>query len=105
MAVQRFAMLVEQSLQRGLQWAVFEPNAEPLWAQVRLSVSNFMLAQWRNGALQGGKPDEALFFRLVLHRSNRPSLSSSGWCSISLPHDAPWRRATKAQPNPVGSQS
>lgn len=63
-AVQRFAMFVEQSLQQGLQWAVFEPNEEPLWAQVRLSVSNFMHTQWRNGALQGAKAEEAFFVRV-----------------------------------------
>ena len=63
-AVRRYALFIEQSLQEGLQWVVFKPNAEPLWAQVRLSVTNFMLAQWRNGALQGAKPEEAFVVRM-----------------------------------------
>ena len=43
--------------------AVFEPNGEPLWAQVRQAVEDFLFKQWRNGALLGNKPEEAYFVR------------------------------------------
>jgi len=42
---------------------VFEPNAEPLWARVRRSITNFLTLVWRNGALEGTKPEEAFFVK------------------------------------------
>jgi len=61
--VRRLIIFVEASLDRGLQWVVFEPNAEPLWARVRRSISNFLTLLWRNGALEGTKPEEAYFVK------------------------------------------
>ena len=57
--VRRLAIFIEQSLNVGLQWVVFEPNAEPLWAKVRRTIENFLTVVWRNGALEGVTPDEA----------------------------------------------
>ena len=54
---------LEHSLDEGLQWAVFEPNDEPLWASVQRSVSDFLLAEWQSGALKGATPEEAFFVR------------------------------------------
>ena len=51
--VRRLLIFIEASIDRGLQWVVFEPNAEPLWARVRRSISNFLTLVWRNGALEG----------------------------------------------------
>jgi uncharacterized protein len=59
--VRRLFLMVEESIDEGTQWVVFEPNDEPLWARVRQSVSNFLLTVWRNGALAGATPDEAFF--------------------------------------------
>lgn len=59
--VRRFFLFVEQSIQQGTRWVVFEPNEEPTWARVRESVGNFMTTLWRNGALMGSTPDEAFF--------------------------------------------
>ncbi len=59
--VRRLADYLRASLERGLQWVVFEPNGEPLWLQVRTSVEEFLLTQWRNGALLGTKPEQAFF--------------------------------------------
>lgn len=59
--VRRTALFIEGSLQRGLQWAVFEPNDEPLWAQLRQSVGGFMQQLFRQGAFQGASPREAYF--------------------------------------------
>jgi uncharacterized protein len=61
--VRRLLIFIEASLERGLQWVVFEPNAEPLWARVRQSVSNFLTVVWRNGALEGTKVEEAFFVK------------------------------------------
>ncbi|HVQ75961.1 MAG TPA: phage tail sheath C-terminal domain-containing protein [Candidatus Binatia bacterium] len=57
--VRRLALFVEESLYRGTQWVVFEPNDEPLWAQIRLNVSAFMQNLFRQGAFQGRTPQEA----------------------------------------------
>jgi phage tail sheath protein FI len=61
--VRRLLIFIEASIDRGLQWVVFEPNAEPLWARVRRSISNFLRLVWRNGALEGTKPEEAFFVK------------------------------------------
>jgi uncharacterized protein len=57
--VRRFALYMEESLYRGLKWVVFEPNDEPLWAQIRLNVGAFMNNLFRQGAFQGKTPREA----------------------------------------------
>jgi hypothetical protein len=61
--VERLMIFIEHSIDRGLQWVVFEPNAEALWARVRRSISNFLTLVWRNGALEGTKVEEAYFVR------------------------------------------
>jgi phage tail sheath protein FI len=61
--VRRLLIFLEDSIDRGLQWVVFEPNAEPLWASVRRSVSNFLTTVWRNGALEGTSPDQGFFVK------------------------------------------
>ena len=59
--VRRMAIFLRASIYRGIQWAVFEPNDEPLWASLRLNIRSFMLTQFRAGAFQGSKPDDAFF--------------------------------------------
>jgi phage tail sheath protein FI len=61
--VRRLLIFIEASIERGLQWVVFEPNAEPLWARVRRAITNFLTVVWRNGALEGVKPEEAFFVK------------------------------------------
>ena len=61
--VRRLALFLEESLYRGTQWVVFEPNDEPLWAQIRLSIGAFMQDLFRQGAFQGTTPREAYFVR------------------------------------------
>lgn len=58
-SVRRMALFLEESLYRGTQWVVFEPNDEPLWAQIRLNVGAFMHNLFRQGAFQGTTPKEA----------------------------------------------
>ncbi|MBS0466381.1 MAG: phage tail sheath subtilisin-like domain-containing protein [Proteobacteria bacterium] len=61
--VRRLALFLEESLYRGTQWVVFEPNDEPLWAQVRLNIGAFMQGLFRQGAFQGKSPREAYFVK------------------------------------------
>src|SRR4051794_595770 len=59
--VRRLGLYLERSIDRGIQWAVFEPNAQPLWTELRREVENFMLQVWRDGALPGTRPEDAWF--------------------------------------------
>ena len=63
MPVRRLLIFLERSIDLGLQWVVFEPNSEPLWARVRRTVANFLTDVWRSGALEGSKVEEAFFVR------------------------------------------
>lgn len=61
--VRRLAIYIEQSVQSGLQWVVFEPNSPPLWASIRLTINSFLTQLWKQGALQGTKPDQSFFVK------------------------------------------
>lgn len=61
--IRRLTLFLESSLYQGTQWAVFEPNAEPLWGQVRLSVGNFMQGLFMKGAFAGTTPQQAYFVK------------------------------------------
>ncbi|MEP6714236.1 MAG: phage tail sheath C-terminal domain-containing protein [Terriglobia bacterium] len=61
--IRRLALYIEVSLYRGLKWVVFEPNDEPLWAQIRLNVGAFMHDLFRKGAFQGATPKDAYFVK------------------------------------------
>jgi phage tail sheath protein FI len=61
--IRRLALYIEESLFRGTQWVVFEPNDAPLWAQIRLNVGAFMQTLFRQGAFQGTSPQQAYFVK------------------------------------------
>lgn len=61
--VRRMAIFLRVSIYYGIQWAVFEPNDEPLWAALRINIRSFMLTQFRAGAFQGRTPNEAFFVK------------------------------------------
>ena len=61
--VRRLALYLEESLFEGTKWVVFEPNDEPLWAQIRLNVGAFMHNLFRQGAFQGRTPRDAYFVK------------------------------------------
>ena len=61
--VRRLALLLEESLYRGLKWVVFEPNDERLWSQIRLNVGAFLHTLFRQGAFQGTTAREAYFVK------------------------------------------
>jgi len=62
--VRRLALFIEESLYRGLKFAVFEPNDEPLWAQIRLAAGAFMSNLFQRGAFQGQKRSDAYFVKV-----------------------------------------
>ena len=61
--IARLHIYIKVSIKRGLQWVVFEPNGEALWAKVRDAVRQFLRGQWQAGALQGRTETEAFFIR------------------------------------------
>jgi phage tail sheath protein FI len=61
--VRRLLLFLESSIEAGIKWAVFEPNGDQLWTNVRRSVEDFLQSQWRDGALVGSRPNEAFFVR------------------------------------------
>jgi uncharacterized protein len=61
--VRRLFIYLEHSIDKGTQWAVFEPNNERLWANIRSTIEDFLLVQWKQGALMGSKPEQAFFVR------------------------------------------
>lgn len=61
--VRRLALFLEESLFRGTKWVVFEPNDEPLWAQIRMNLNAFMMGLFRQGAFQGSTPDKAFYVK------------------------------------------
>ncbi len=61
--LRRYFAYLERSIDKGTQWAVFEPNGSQLWANVRRTIEDFMFNEWQMGALLGDKPDKAFFVR------------------------------------------
>lgn len=64
--VRRFFMVVEESIKKSIQWAVFEPNTASTWVKVKGMIDNYLYQKWQQGALAGAKPDEAFFVRVGL---------------------------------------
>lgn len=61
--VRRLFIYIEESIYKGTQWAVFEPNNEMLWGRVKATIDEFLTRVWRDGALMGLKADEAFFIK------------------------------------------
>lgn len=74
--VRRTALFLEESLYRGTQWVVFEPNDEPLWAQIRLNLGAFMHNLFRQGAFQGTTPKEAYFVKCDKETTTQTDINS-----------------------------
>ena len=75
-SVRRTALFIEESLYRGTQWVVFEPNDEPLWAQIRLNVGAFMHNLFRQGAFQGTTPREAYLVKCDKETTTRNDINN-----------------------------
>lgn len=72
--VRRVALMIEESVFRGTQWAVFEPNDEPLWSQLRLNLTAFMQNLFRQGAFAGGTPREAYLVKCDAETTTRDDI-------------------------------
>jgi hypothetical protein len=75
------ALFLELSLYSGLQWAVFQPNDERLWAAIRLNVNSFMQTYFLKGAFQGMTPDQAYFVKCD-SETTTPTDQSNGVVNI-----------------------
>ena len=64
--VRRFFNLVEESVKKSTAWAVFEPNAAPLWIKVKGMIENYLTLKWRDGALAGARPNDAFYVKVGL---------------------------------------
>jgi phage tail sheath protein FI len=64
--VRRFFNMVEESVKKSTNWAVFEPNDASLWTKLKAMIENYLTLKWRDGALAGAKPDEAFFVHVGL---------------------------------------
>jgi phage tail sheath protein FI len=64
--VRRFFNMVEESVKKSTNWAVFEPNDAGLWTKIKAMIENYLTLKWRDGALAGAKPDEAFFVHVGL---------------------------------------
>ena len=62
--IRRLFLFLEGSVEQGIRWAIFRPNDESLWADLRRVISAFLTQVWRNGALFGATPDEAFYVRI-----------------------------------------
>ena len=74
--VRRLALLIEESVYRGTRWAVFEPNGEPLWAQLRLNVGAFMNTLFRQGAFQGRSDRDTYFVKCDHETTTRDDIDN-----------------------------
>jgi phage tail sheath protein FI len=62
--IRRLFLYLEESIDKGTQWVVFEPNNEQLWARVKQTIVQFLTTVWRTGALMGTTPEEAFFVKV-----------------------------------------
>ena len=67
--VRRFFIFAEESIKKGTEAFVFEPNDADTWARIKTAISNFLLELWREGALSGATPDEAFFVKVGLNET------------------------------------
>ncbi|MBD3421968.1 MAG: phage tail protein [Chitinivibrionales bacterium] len=65
-SVRRFFNMVEESVKKSTYWAVFEPNDANTWIKVKSMIENYLIQKWRDGALQGAKPEQAFFVKVGL---------------------------------------
>jgi phage tail sheath protein FI len=81
--VRRLLLFIEESIQEGTRFAVFEPNNLALWAKLKRQVTEFLTRVWRDGALFGATPDQAFRVR-VDEELNPPSVRALGQLVIEV---------------------
>jgi hypothetical protein len=80
--VRRYSMYLERSIETSTQWAVFENNAAPLWREIRATIENFLVSEWRQNRIMGSKPADAFFVRC--DRSTMTQNDLDNGCMICL---------------------
>ncbi|MBB1285183.1 phage tail sheath family protein [Flavisolibacter sp. BT320] len=68
-SVRRFFLMVEESVYKGTEWVVFEPNDAGTWVKVKAQTEDFLVALWQQGALQGTKPEHAFYLAVGLGKT------------------------------------
>lgn len=70
--VRRFFNMVEESIKKSTDWAVFEPNDSKTWGKVKGMIDNYLYQKWLDGALAGARPDDAYFVKIGLGLTMTP---------------------------------
>jgi hypothetical protein len=81
--VRRLFLMVEKSIERGTNWAVFEPNHLPLWKAIRVDASLYLTLLWRQGALMGAAPEQAFFVKCD-EETNTPEVIDAGQLVVEI---------------------
>jgi hypothetical protein len=83
--VRRLFNMVEQSIEQGTQWVVFEPNDSSLWKRVTRNITAFLMRVWRSGALMGETPEQAFYVKCDAE-TNPPEVVDAGQliCEIGM---------------------
>ena len=81
--VRRLFNYVSESIMRGTQWAVFEPNDQRLWMQLKISTTNFLTRVWRDGALFGSTPQQAFYVKCDAE-TNPPDVVEAGQVVVEV---------------------
>ena len=81
--VRRLMIYIEQSIEEGIRWAVFEPNGLPLWQKLKRTLNEFLTRVWRDGALFGATADKAFYVRID-EALNPPSTRALGILNIEI---------------------
>lgn len=81
--VRRLFCMVEQAIQNGTNWVVFEPNTRDLWKKITRNITSFLLNTWKSGALFGDTPEEAFYVRCD-DELNPPESIDAGYVVIEL---------------------
>ena len=81
--VRRLFCMIEQAIQEGTNWVVFEPNTRDLWKKIVRNITSFLLLLWKDGALFGDSPEEAFFVRCD-DELNPPESIDAGYVIIEI---------------------
>ena len=81
--VRRLMIYIEQSIEQGIRWAVFQPNGLPLWQKLKRTINEFLTRVWRDGALFGATADKAFYVRID-EALNPPSTRALGRLYIEI---------------------
>lgn len=83
-SVRRFFNMVEESIKKSIQWAVFEPNTISTWVKVAAMIENYLFVKWRDGALAGSKPEQAFYVKVGLGTTMTPQDILDGRMNVEI---------------------